>query len=607
MRSAPPQFNRSAAHAPVWAALAFPLALFAFACLFFGGDVGRWNDDYFFNQRDAASGDWSSLLLTRRDPYTPPADSLQPWRPIHFVVTPALVTLLWNHSWLINLVGVALHAFACFSMYRLARALGLTRHASGAAAALFALWAAHYEVVFWAAAFCTGFAAACGCWMLVATARFARGSWWWAAAVVALAWVIPRLNEQATGLVAAMPFVYLAACPDSERWGRRLLRAAVPAALASLVVIWYVHGVRNASQQGIGTNPDTYVQGLPALVSSYLHVIETMLDHLTLQNVAEGASVLGVRVLLQHPLAAVLWAAVLCIAGVCTWRAFVSTPAMSRERPIALASRPAYVLLALLAGALGACLPQATVGYPANSRTSYVVILFALLVLAWLADRAEAWMCAHLRPGADRARRVAVCAVLFPFALWLGVLMLGVQERYRVVAKTDAAQGAQLRALFPDPAPGTIFIPLAESHRRIDTGHEFFDRLLMSVWDSSWSTPFFIKNLYARNDVFCGYVHPRAKAVRDVTLEYLRYGWRFDTGYHEFPDESVEFPWEKVILFEIDAAGIVRPITRLVATRPDGSEVVAFPPQAVTRSRAGAFPDREFRIDLRPKPGLAPS
>jgi hypothetical protein len=51
-----------------------PIVAWLIATLAFLGDVPRWNDDYFFCQRDFATGERIGWVLTTREPYCrPPA------------------------------------------------------------------------------------------------------------------------------------------------------------------------------------------------------------------------------------------------------------------------------------------------------------------------------------------------------------------------------------------------------------------------------------------------------------------------------------------------------------------------------------------------------
>jgi hypothetical protein len=582
-------------------ALAFPVALFAFACLFFGGDVGRWNDDYFFNQRDPTTGAWSSLILTRRSPYLPPAGELQPWRPIHFVLTPMLLTLFWNHGRVINIVGVLLHASTCLVLYRLMRELGRSVHTAAGCACLFMVWAAHYEVVFWASAFSTGLAAQGGMWLLILTIRFARGAGVWPLApMLALAWVVPRLNEQATGLIAAVPLAYLATCPAREPWGRRLGRAFGPAAACAAIVLLYLLGVWRAPQPGIGTDAASYVHGPLNVLLQFRRVVGSMFERFVLRDVALGAASLGWRSLEEAPAAAVAWLLVLAGGAVVTGRAFVRTPAFGGDAAPAPPARPWLDPLMALAAVLGAGASQAgIVGYTANSRTSYLMIACLFVAIAWAADTAARGLSARLAPGGERRRRLAVYLALVPLAVAGGVATVGAQARFHLVAVADARQGAQLKAQVPDPAPRTVFVPLAEKERRIGTGQPSFDEDLLSVWHNMWSLPFFVKNLYHRADVYCGFVHLRAAAVTDVTAEYVQYGWRFDTDYPMHPDWRVDFPWTKVIPFEIDERGDLRVVTRLRYFGRDGRALVIDVPQTAPLVVAGRLPEHEFTLDRR--------
>src|SRR5262245_57552131 len=68
------------------ARLAFPVALFLFAGLFFGGRLGWWSDDYWHNLRDPVTGRVGPVFMDRGFFL----------RPLFYRIVPAVTTLLWH-------------------------------------------------------------------------------------------------------------------------------------------------------------------------------------------------------------------------------------------------------------------------------------------------------------------------------------------------------------------------------------------------------------------------------------------------------------------------------------------------------------------------------
>src|SRR5215471_11309566 len=100
------------------AAAAFPIVLWLVATMFLGGDLGRWNDDYEFNQRIPETGVYQRL--------TEPMEG-QVWRPLFFTVVPALQTLCWDRPWINHTIQAGAHALAALLLCLTLCALGISR------------------------------------------------------------------------------------------------------------------------------------------------------------------------------------------------------------------------------------------------------------------------------------------------------------------------------------------------------------------------------------------------------------------------------------------------------------------------------------------------
>ena len=122
------------------------------SCFCFLGDLGWYSDDYFFCNRDPATGAITSWIRSARSPHHPETGTLQAWRPLHNLFTPTFTSLSWETPRLAKLLTVLLHAGVGALFYRLLRTLRIAPRAGAAAALLFVLWPAGAEAIYWTAA-----------------------------------------------------------------------------------------------------------------------------------------------------------------------------------------------------------------------------------------------------------------------------------------------------------------------------------------------------------------------------------------------------------------------------------------------------------------------
>ena len=559
-------------------AWAFPFLLWFLATFYFLGDLGWWNDDYFFCMADPATGQHASLILTARDPYLPATGHLNPWRPLHFIFTPSLVTLTWNAPWIAHLFGAAVHGLCSTLLFRLMRSLGASFHAAAACALLFMVHPLHYEVTLWPSAFATGLSNALFLFttlIVVRSARTLRSTHMWALPVLTA--VMVCLNEQAAVCIGALPLAYLAACPADEPWPRRLLRAMVPSALGTAIVVAYVLNVRYNGQAGLGTNPDSYVP-LAALPARLVEMFRGMSSLLMLENFAAGATLQGlVEFFGNAGRAVIVVGATGCAALAALWIWF-NTPVTRRTAPSSTTprgGRAPIVLAFAVAWLVLACLPQAAItGYVANSRTFYLVAAAVFLGLSVLGD----WIATlfHRFPVLAGPYRVVSGVVLVTLMLWGGFMMVGVQGRQHRVHHEGLEQALQLKALVPDPEPGTYFLPVAHYAPPVSTGHWFFDGTWGDAWCSSWSSPTFLKRIYRRNDIYQGFYntfhdgYSLRTAITGISVDDVTMVWKGDAPYGTGPGLEARVPLAKVVPFVIDPRGRVRILTSWFVQPQDG-------------------------------------
>src|SRR6185369_6970022 len=110
------------------------------ACTLFLGDIGVYNDDYFCNQRDPATGEAHDLIMNR--PW-------HLWRPLTRRVLSPLVTLLWPHPWMLHAIDALLHGAITALVYGLLRRFRVRPGIAAPCALAFMVYPGHFEAVLW--------------------------------------------------------------------------------------------------------------------------------------------------------------------------------------------------------------------------------------------------------------------------------------------------------------------------------------------------------------------------------------------------------------------------------------------------------------------------
>lgn len=583
---------------PPWRRLAgwsFAIALWLFATFFLLGDLGWWNDDYFFNQRNPATGGYQQLILASRDPFLPPLDHINPWRPLHLTGTAALITLGWNHPAAVHAVGVMIHGLNVLLLYRLLRGLGRSVHAAAGCALLHAVYASHYEVVVWPSAFCTGISDAAFIFAACCYVRYARtGSRLAAWGVPFAAIIIAGMNEQAAGPLPALPLAYWAVASAQEPLGRRLWRSIWPVAAALVVIGVYVINLQINGQPGLGTSKETFAT-IPEWPRRLEELLTGVRNRMMLRDgFRRGAWAVGLDELARRPGYTLAWFAPLTLLLVAAFAAWVRTPTHQRfagdaDSPASAESRSGLVAAFGIAFFFGALGPLMLVqGYPMLSRTFYLVSM-ALAVLYSLGADAVARGVMLRRAAA--VWRAAVGGVLALALMAMAVLFVGAQARWQRVNAADVDQARQLRELFPEAPKNTVFLPAVNDHNAVGSGDVRFDMGVMDAWRFSWSTPYIIKWAFRRDDVYAFYwlVDQPREPYRGMSEEAVLFEWCVDSPYRPNPQTGlIHLPWSNVVPFVVDRSGRVRPITRWVLRGRDGEPDVAVePPQTAAAYRAG--------------------
>lgn len=602
-------------------ALAFPLVAAVFVTFFHFGGFGPWNDDYFFNTVNPASGEAMGWAVTSREPYQPATGKVGAWRPLLFTAITGLITLSWDQFWIARGVGAALHVLNCIMLYRAGRGFGMGVRPAAVAACIFLCSAACHEAWVWPSAYgsvTSAFLLQC---VIAVMLSFARGfdagkSRLWAVPLMMILVIIMLgFNEQATGALCALPFAYGAARGYIEPRRAGVTRALCATAAVCVLPPLYVLLVRATAQKGLGVDAETYVP-LNHLWPRILQNTRHFGDAIVMRDFWYPAFALGWRALTSSLAVFWVWTTLLTIAAACTWKAWMfgresgraDDGNISSEHNIiqleAVRTRWWALLLFGIVAAFGATLPVAVIAnYPANSRVTYVVLLMFLYGLLPVFHYADCWVERlmkgngyALRGSAARwAGRVFTRVVGVALLVWMaagGVMTIGTIERMRRTVAKDELNAQQLMLQVPNPAPGTVFLPVSIRPpvytieeivilhpwmrperigrecdiRRPQVGG--FHWQVRSVWEGLWSMKFFVKFAYKRNDVWCLYAAEGLRPVLDVNEKSVTFIWPFTVPYAQAtPEKGGDFdaviPIEKIVPITFDDRGDLRVISDL--------------------------------------------
>ncbi|HZW09982.1 MAG TPA: hypothetical protein VFF69_08770 [Phycisphaerales bacterium] len=564
--------GRRPRHVPAWLVrLSIPLLLWAFTTVVFGLDIGRVGDDHAATTRRPETGELLYVFPPARHYLHKPfdADEGEFWRPLYMPWIVASNTLLWNHTRWLNLLDAALYLGVGGALYALMRALRIGPAASLVATALFLVYPAHSQVVYWKAA--SGTTIAVGLLLVaflgsVAYVRRAR-PWPILPGLAGLGFAVPAFNEQPAPALAAIPLMMLAARrPEMTRRAVALRTATVTVCVGAACGLYgamlLISGRAAYEPYSLGE--------LPARAA---HMIGDLLAALALQEFAGPALDAGLRAMGAAPVRSALALGALAGAFVPWARRVVHDAAAGgdgQERP-----RRGWV-----AGAAGAGLALTLPAVILIRLYPWWDSRFLLAPAALLAILAAAGLDALLarmqaREG-GRAASAAMCAGLAPALAIMALMMVGAQEPYRDRAAADVAQAAQLRRALPDPDPGTFFMPLSVADADMpEHGWRWYALGRYSVWHWPWSVRKFLCTEFARSDIRVGFASPGLARVLGVEEEGLRYSTIGPDGrpYRRHPAGGFLVPWELVAPFRVREDGVVELVTELVL--PDGRLVAA--------------------------------
>ncbi len=568
----------------------FPAAVFAAATFFLLGDLGKWTDDWYYIQRDPATGAIEGLYLQK---------PIHVFRPLFRATISTLQTLLWRDDWANHLISATAHGLAALLLWRLLLSMGFTRLASGVGALFFALYPVHFEVIFWPGALPTtlGLSVALAGLMLGLRHARRRAGWWAVPGVGAFAFASASFNEQPALILAALPFLALATRPDGEPARRVFVRALAPAGAAGLALIIYVaiHRLLRLPKPAIGH--DAMMVPPDEMWRAFKTVLYWGRGRYLLHDFSRPATVVGAAELRANPVATLVFGG-LALAGLVPWLTHHVRRGDDRTLQHSTARRPPpFGILPCAArpprvpAVLGAALtiflvtwaPIVVFAYWLMPRVAYAPAVATALLVALGLDVASRHTARRprLAAGCRLGITVAAACISACFAL----MLIGVQSMFRERARRDLAEVAALRAMIPDPDPGSVFVPLQVQEPPVRPAARGFHPWFQGAMNNWWSARWIVRFQYRRADLDCGYcnwhetgfvsVGRDAAVVRGVGV--VRQGL--------------------VIPFDIDPYSNVRLIETVVVERDGVRSELAFP--QVRRLDAGALERAGFL-----KPGV---
>lgn len=572
-----------------WAALV--VALWIPATLFFGGRLGWWNDDYLFNGRNPATGAIEFLVQRAPDPFTAPA-AWQFWRPLNFAATTTLVTVFWNHDWVVHAVGAAAHLIAAWLVWCVLAELKVSRQARAWGSVLFLCCPIGFEAFLWASAIATGVATSMLLGSVLLYIRHARGalSRGGYAVLTLLAGSIPLVNEQPAACLAALPLLAMAMRDEREPWKRTAWRAMapllIPAAMHGLY-LWVI--ATNLPTTSYGSVASLVaIDALPGRVAV---IAKQMLRELRGDSLGIGAGFgawrEGWRTIVESWSVALVMGGVIVLAVAGVAREWVDGVA-SQRKSAGTRSRLWLVLFVVAMGVLS-LLPLAAVGWVmVRPRMAYVTLAAIALLVGVVGNAIRDWVVARDERGSIARRYDGLTGALLVLVALVGVVMLvGVQAGYVARAQADRASVSRLREMIEEPKPGTFFLPLSVENRAFSSGTPRFDWYFASAWYWSYSFATFARHGFGRDDIESGF----ADASRAVLMNVDENGFVFD-GPMRYDGRRGTGPrhvaWDDVVPFVVGPGGEVTLVSPIHVKRDGMVHEVRLSQVEAARARGAA-------------------
>ena len=347
------------------------------------------------------------------------------------------------------------------------------------------------------------------------------------------------------------------------RWSRAILPGFV-AALGALLYVVLMYRTLSVGDRG---SPETLTP-LDQVPARILKIAETAWKWMAHVGFVRAAFQTGLAVLVEHPIRAAFAVATLFGAGALLRRVWMDEPG-----PMHPASKATFrpALLAAFGGAVVVAnwVPIVLIfTYGGASRLCYLPSLGVALAAGALIHGARRRV-----PSVPALRR-GFAALMLVSSVGT-VCLIGVQELYRRCWNMDRDIAAQLQALFPDTAPGAIFVPAEIRWPIASTGSRRFNNSLAISLDNPWNAPSLVRRAFKQPKItstHAGY-WGEPKWV-GAGSDGLRWAGTLVGSLKRDEAGIGLIPWKRAVVIAIDERGKVVPMGRVRLRRPDGSELV---------------------------------
>ncbi len=557
-----------------WRRWLFPLILGVFATFFFGGALGKYNDDWGYGLRDPVTDTVQHLIAPPKwyfnKPWAGRANGGEFWRPLYVPTAHLLATAFWHHDSLNHSVSALVHACLVLALIRVMARAGIGHGARTTAGLLLLVSPVLHQTLFWSAAIGTSLAAlATLVWILSYQRTLDRGLRWWSVPWFAMmAFAIPAYNEQPAVCLALCPLIGWASRPTDLAGRRLLLRGLMPLVAGGCAAVVYLtfSSLSGPARFSMLSASEWWTAGRVLFFDA--------MREMSADDLRGCLWSIGLETLASHPIRTGLFGAGLLVAG---W-AWVRRPGEPMgpgpNRSVLVFGAAGFAWLFL------AWLPiQVSGEYRlADSRFALAPMLGAAIALAAVIElivrRVPAGGRDRLRP-LGRAGVVLVCSMS-------AVMLVGAQQVYRSRYLSDVAQSGQLVDLVPDPPSRAFFWPI-----RIGDESPFACKRLnritfYSVWGDRWTIRKHIRALYKRTDLYSGCAHAgfalKSRGLVRITDDGLVYRFVLpnNNGFERVEDGFL-IPWSTVIPFEVTQDGELVIVTDLEVIDGDASVVYPAP------------------------------
>ncbi len=546
------RFRRPSAVALAFVALA--LILWFGATLVLLGDTGKFSDDYIAHLISPLTGE---VDLARhpwtRWPYF--------WRPLHLIHVYAVNTLSFDRPWIGHLELALVHLGVCFLLYRTLVRFGAGRTIAVCASSLFMVCPLHAEAVLWTSASCN----AISCLFLLWALRAARASaaapprTSHAALMFALAFVTACWYEPAAGALLAIPIAAACGVPAGLHRRDGLRRQAILTLAALAACALYVSLLLNSAPGGARGQASSLVSPgrLPTRIADLAGEVADAVVGERARQIVLGA-LEAAQPLLVTP-TGMIWTMLACglVVTLCV------LAVRSRGQPIVRApvpTSPLWRVAALgLCVSVGALVPIAlTVSPEIDLRSLYVPLLGATITLAAACEAAARRVRQRWRWPVTCASSLCVAAI----AILGAIACMGFQAAFRNQSRIDSEIVARLVEHVPNPAPGTVFVPLIIDAKPAATGHAGFDAVFRGAFELPSTITPVLRHAYRRTDIsgvaltyrLGGDVPIHGLTQRGFELRRVR-GGAFD--------DPVRVEWTHVVPCVVDRDLVLRPVSEL--------------------------------------------